>query len=221
MGEYFDWVNIRKKEFITPSDFDYGSKFHESRHKDSDVLHALYELLSDRWKGDPLVFLGDDINIQEDTSVPLLQELQRQTGGTDHIDFIYENYRNVSCLFKKAETEVRENIIGFIEDVQRVSGFRNPNEYGIDIRNPFAGLFSLHGKLFRYVINHTKKVYYSLNETRILYPDGEICDYVDPLPLLLGYGRSTQPGIWLGDIVGVSDEISNDYSLIAEIRLDG
>lgn len=35
MGEYYNWVNVDKKEYISPSDFGYGSKFHESLHKDS------------------------------------------------------------------------------------------------------------------------------------------------------------------------------------------
>ena len=29
MGEYYNWVNIDKKEYITPRDFDYGNKFWE------------------------------------------------------------------------------------------------------------------------------------------------------------------------------------------------
>ncbi len=35
MGEYYNWVNVDKKEYICPADFDYGNKFHESMHKDS------------------------------------------------------------------------------------------------------------------------------------------------------------------------------------------
>ena len=30
MGEYYDWVNIDKREYISPSDFDLGNKIHES-----------------------------------------------------------------------------------------------------------------------------------------------------------------------------------------------
>ena len=35
---YYHWVNIDKKEYITPRDFDYGNKFHESMNKDSAPL---------------------------------------------------------------------------------------------------------------------------------------------------------------------------------------
>lgn len=40
MGEYYNWINVDKKEYICPGDFDYGNKFHESMHKDSIPLHA-------------------------------------------------------------------------------------------------------------------------------------------------------------------------------------
>ena len=60
MGEYFDWVNVNKREYISPGDFDYDNRFHGSLHKNNPVLRALYELLSGRWKGDPVVFLGDE-----------------------------------------------------------------------------------------------------------------------------------------------------------------
>lgn len=26
MGEYYNWVNVDKKEYICPADFDYGNK---------------------------------------------------------------------------------------------------------------------------------------------------------------------------------------------------
>ena len=44
MGEYYNWINVDKKEYICPGDFDYGNKFHESMHKDSIPLHALHIL---------------------------------------------------------------------------------------------------------------------------------------------------------------------------------
>ena len=66
MGEYFDWVNVDKKEFICPGDFDYGNKFHETVHKDSDPLLVLHTLLNERWAGDHVLFLGDECNVPED-----------------------------------------------------------------------------------------------------------------------------------------------------------
>lgn len=52
MGEYYKWVNIDKKEYISPRDFDYGNKFWESMNKDSAPLHALHVLLANEWRGD-------------------------------------------------------------------------------------------------------------------------------------------------------------------------
>lgn len=220
MGEYFEWVNVNKREYISPGDFDYGNKFHESLHKNNPVLRALYELLSGRWKGDPVVFLGDEANIPKDTPYGLLHDLLGQAGTEHYYDFICENYRNVSCLFRDAEKEVREEIGNYIYEIKSRGAFLYANEYGVDIRRPFVGLFSLKGRTFPYILNHTKGVYYSLSETPILYQDGVVCDYADPLPILLGYGRSAEPGLWLGDVVGVSDEISSNYTPVKEIYLD-
>lgn len=87
MGEYYNWINVDKKVYICPGDFDYGNKFHESMHKDS---------------------------------IPL----------------------------------------------------------------------------------HTKN------------------DFLDPLPILMGYGRVTEPGEWLGDIIDVSDSRPERYSLIEKLYVD-
>lgn len=220
MGEYFNWVNINKREYLCPGDFECGNKFHESLHKDNPVLRALYELLSGRWKGDPVIFLGDEAVILEDTPYGLLHDLLEQAGTEHYYDFICENYRNVSCLFRDAEKEVRLGISNYIYDIKDRGAFEYANAYGIDIRKPFAGLFYLKGRTFSYNINHTKGMYYSLSETPVLYQDGAVCDYADPLPILLGYGRSVQPGLWLGDVVGVSDEVSSAYIPIKEIYLD-
>lgn len=46
MGEYFDWVNVDKREYICSNDFDCGNKFHETMLKDSVLLftHIRYQL---------------------------------------------------------------------------------------------------------------------------------------------------------------------------------
>ena len=61
MGEYYKWVNIDRKEYLYPNDFGYGNKFHESMHKDSDPLHDLHTLLADEWRGDCMLWFGDEI----------------------------------------------------------------------------------------------------------------------------------------------------------------
>lgn len=56
MGEYYSWINVDKKEYICPSDFDLGSKLYESLLVWNHCLGALYNLLSSDWKGDFIIF---------------------------------------------------------------------------------------------------------------------------------------------------------------------
>ncbi len=37
--------------------------------------------------------------------------------------------------------------------------------------NPYEGLFLMNSRRFQYTVNHTKKIYYSLDETTILFQD--------------------------------------------------
>lgn len=220
MGEYFSWVNIDKKEYLLPSDFNCGSKSHESLHNNNPFLCALSEILSTQWRGDRVVFIGDEGNILPCTPYPILQELKSQATPEHYFDYICENYRNVSCQFKAAEEYVRESITDYLVDLRNGQPCACVNEYGIDINNPFAGFFQRTGMQFRYTVNHTKKVYYSHDTTKILYKDGSVCDYVDPLPMLMAYGRSVEPGAWLGDIIGVSNIIPKEYTFLQTIQLN-
>ena len=119
MGEYYDWVNIDKKEYICPNDFDLGNKLHESAAAGNPLLGALYNLLSTDWKGDAIVFLGDQTNITDKDTNPVLRRLsaERQAWGEPgyDADYVTEVYRCISGLFKAAEEEVRHEIEGMIE----------------------------------------------------------------------------------------------------------
>lgn len=229
MAEYYCWVNVDKKEYLVPADFDYGNKFRESIHKDSIPLHALHTLLNKEWMGDHVVWLGDESFISDQSINITLQKLLQQSlefgetgctfGDPGYVDdMVIETYRNVSCLFQEAEEEVRQEIYYDLEDLKTFGEFHN--QYGIDPDKPFEGLFSKRGKRYEYVLNHTKKIYYSLNETVILFQDHTVNNFSDPLPILMGYGRVTEPGEWLGDIIGVSDQRPEGYSLLREIYLD-
>ena len=219
MGEYFNWVNVDKKEYLCPADFDLGNKSRESSCKNNSLLLALYTLLSERWHGDRIVFLGDEVDILPKSPYVILNILQQQVGVGDCYDYICENYRNVSCLFAETESFVREHIANWLED--RKNGICNlSNEYGVDIHDPYTDLFFLRGKPFRYIVNHTRKKYYSLSETQILYQNGDLCDWLDPLPLLMRCGRSVNNGLWLDDMISVSDEPICGYTFASEIYLD-
>ena len=219
MGEYFNWVNVNKKEYLCPADFDLGSKSRESSHKDNPLLQALYALLSTRWKGDQIIFLGDEAKLPFETPCSVLNILNKQAEPGDYFDYICVNYRNASGLFKEAEEQVREAIADWLIDRQS-DRFDYHNEYGIDLQDPYAGLFILYGKSFSYIVNHSKRVYYSPEKTRISYSDGVRCGWLDPLPILMGYGRSVNTGLWLGDVIGVSNEVVPDYNFLPEMTLD-
>ena len=61
---------------------------------------------------------------------------------------------------------------------------------------------------------------YSLDFTKILHLDRSEDSNADPLPLLMGYGKSASLGSWLGDRIGVADEVEGTYTPIEEIMLD-
>ncbi len=223
MGEYYDWINVDRKEFICPSDFGYGSKRRESLCRKNDFLNALRELLSTEWKGGHVLFMGDETKVSaesENEAIKLLYGHTVQCGyAGDAASTICESYKNISGLFKTAKSEVCEEIELYLESLKSGENYL-PNQYGIDVTDPFKGLFQRSGRDFPYTINHTKRVFYSFKETKILHLDGRENDFVDPLPLLMAYGRTTGTGIWAGDIVGVSSEKPKGYELLKEIHLD-
>lgn len=223
MGEYYDWVNVDRKEYICPNDFDFGNKRLESTGRGNVFLCALRELLSKEWAGDHVIFLGDEVLVPADSDNETLKTLYGHTvqAGDPGVAFTaqIETYINVSGLFKASEAEVRPEIEFYLEVLKNNKPMAH-NEYGVDASDPFAGLFLRTGKDFRYTINHTKRVCYSFTETKILCPDHAQNDFVDPLPILMAYGCVSETGIWVGDIIGVGDKIPDGYVLLKEIVLD-
>ena len=224
MGQYYCWVNVDKKEYLCPDDFDLGNKLHESMSADNALLRALWELLSAEWKGDRLIFLGDECHALDEVSNEVLDILvkhQRESGISGCLfDNVYETYRNVNCLFKKAEVSVRDEIAFYLNDLKSENPI-SPNVYGIDISDPYRGLFLRNGRSFKYIINRTKKICYSHEDTKILLNDNSELDHADPLPILMAYGgRRCNIGEWLGDIIDVSDTLPEDCELLKEIQFD-
>ena len=224
MGEYYSWVNVDRKEYISPCDFDFGNKSHESMHRKAKFLRALRELLSEEWKGCHIFWMGDEKLIPKDTENETLKNLYKHSADFGYpengFDTMCESYRNVSCFFRDAEKFVREEIGYYVEDVKSGTFDMPYNEYGIDVDNPFKDLFLREGRDFRFTINHSKKVCYSFDKTRILYQNGDEAICSDPLPILMGYGRVLETGPWVGDIIGVSDEMPEGYELLERIMLD-
>ncbi len=218
MGQYYDWVNVDKQEYICPTNFDLGNKLWESCHAWNPLLRALYELLDSDWKGDHIVFLGDYSEIPydtENTTLKIMLDQYKDNGGEREpfytYDFQLEYYRDISCLFKASEKEVRNEIKWMVEeDDWEFDCFR------LDKNDPFKGLFEREGKSFEYTINDTKKEYFDINKTELLGTKPH-----NPLHLLMCYDSGGEPGDWLGDFIRVSNERPDgEYIDISEKRFD-
>lgn len=94
------------------------------------------------------------------------------------------------------------------------------NEYGIDVEHPFEGLFQKIGRNYQFIINHTKKIYYSHEDILVIINNDKIVDDFDPLPTLMGFGRQLTLGEWAGDVVGVSDNPPEGYTLLDKIHME-
>lgn len=119
MGEYYDWVNVDKREYLSPSDFGFGSKLHESMQRKSEFLSALYLLLATDWKVNRVIFLGDegDMPFPQDLEIfrILNNQVQQHQEKSHYYDMIIETYWNVSALFKASEVELRPEFESCIE----------------------------------------------------------------------------------------------------------
>ena len=224
MSESYSWVNVDKKEYMVPSDFDSGTRRTESCSRSNELLRALYSLLSDRWKGCHIFWMGDERSLPEKIDSELFSVIKVHCDeigyGDDMFDTVCDTYRNVSAMFKTSQVEnIKEEIGYYIEELEEGST-DSVNEYGINPLAPYDGLFLRDGCDFRFVINATKRVAYSLESTKIMHKDGDELDFVDPLPLLLGYGRYYDPGEWIGDIIEVADELPDSVTLLECIFLD-
>ena len=127
-------------------------------------------------------------------------------------------YKNISFLYKAAEEIIRQEIDDYVISV--IEGIPLHNEYGIDVTKPFQESFSRTGQSFRYIINHTKRLYYSFSSTKIYDRNGIRKYKVDPLPIFMECGKRCGIGIWAGDIVGGADEAPCGYEFLSDIYLD-
>lgn len=223
MGEYYYWVNADKREYFFPGDFDYDVHRTTSSQRGNTVLNALKELLATDWKGESVVFLGDEASIPANSGNAILEKMYEQSVQFGHpgngYDTFMETYINISGWFSASEPDVREHIENYIADIND-GYFDYVNEYGIDILDPYKGLFQRSGRDYNYTINHTKKVYYTFPYTRIFNKSNYELEWADPLPILMHFGRHDSRGLWLGDIIDASDVKPEGYELLKEIRID-
>ena len=206
MGEYFNWVNVDKREYLCPGDFDLGNKLYESAGANNALLQALCALLTDDWRGDRLIWLGDYAEIPADTENAALKCLASQhaawleaEGVSEPVDtFIMCAYRNVSALFREAEKKVRPKITWMIEH-----GDFSGDEFKVNPADPFRGLFVRSVKHCRYVVNRGRGEFLDQEHDRSEAgcAGRRRSSY---LPILFAYGETVDEpyaGLWIGDRV--------------------
>lgn len=238
MGEYYRWVNVDRKEYICPADFSMGNKLLESSAPHNAFLCAFRELLGNEWRDSHIIFLGDSQELTKDDSNETLSILYRHSEESGFkgigIDTVFETYDNISGWFSSAKKDVRREIEYYLKDLD--SGEKNAfNEYSVDPADPYKDLFFRQGKDYRYTVNHTRKIYYSPDDIRIILdrpvsvydpktgkiskPKRWLKPKIDPIPYLMRHGYYGI-GDWVGDIIGVSDEIPEGYKPIERLRID-
>ena len=221
MGEYYDWVNVDRREYICPSDFGMGNKLFESSSPHTSFLCALRELLANEWKGSHIIFLGDSMELTRNVDNETLSRLYQHSVESGYegigIDTVVETYSNISGMFSASEKEVRHEVELYLKELEigEADAF---NEYSVDPDDPFKGLFVRKGQDFRYTINYTKKVYYSPDEIRMIQEEPDDIR-IDPISYLMRHGYDGV-GDWVGDIIGVSDEIPEGFTLITELTIE-
>ena len=152
LDEFYNWVNVDRKEYICPYDFDCGYKSHQSIARGNACLCALRELLAGEWAGSHVLFLGDELFIPADSrneTLKMLYDHTVQAGYPGNVFMTVDGmYKNISGLFRAAEALVRPQIDDYLDDLRN----RVPtadNEYGVDPSDPCKGLFLRSGKSYR------------------------------------------------------------------------
>lgn len=99
MGQYFVYVNLDKKEIVSPGEIDdNGLKEMEHSYLSNSCVEAVVKLLATRWKGDRVIHLGDyaDSLENEERFKPVFKEfieafnLQKDENGDYHYNSILE-----------------------------------------------------------------------------------------------------------------------------------
>ena len=216
MGEYYDFVNLDKKEYLSPSPFGSGNKLFECTHVDDEFINCAYTLMNNEWKNDTVLFLGDESNLNSNGNCIIQKIIDKY--GKNPIDDVWEEGVNISRLFKVVEKEMTgPNAIYYSEnkllEVNYINKVYKIKEYSREF------IF------FRYVINHTKGQYIDRNK---LGDCGRIY-YLDPFPMLIGVGRHSEydypnfrksyMGMWIGDDIELTNNPDfKDYEDISHIE---
>lgn len=209
MGEYYQWFNVDKCEWLDAEPFDTGAKIVSNIDVGNEYTDAVCTLLNGDWRGDRLVYLGDYRHLDGEAN-PALAKLEADCGHREY------------CAYDEAE-DIYADVAG------RFAVARGKTHYDADSdwprQIPFEGPMDQGIIHFRYVINDTKKQFYDRSRTPVNYlvarRDGMLVGGItrlDFLPVFLGAGKQgwgeayltdgldgeNPDGMWLGDEVRVS-----------------
>ena len=207
MSEDFAWVNTDKHERIEAGILTFSYGFPYACWVGNPDIDAVCTLLQSRWKGDTVIYAGDSTTDSwPDQSPEAMAYRANPKGSPVFLDYAECAYEDITGFFPQASLNPR---IDF--------GVDPPQEI------PYTGPFNVKIECFRYVINHTKRLYYDRKATPVVkvtphkpLEDTEILRF-DPFPALfskgnrlgLFYSRDEELLLqsWIGDDVEPSHEV--------------
>ncbi len=181
MGQYFNVVNLTKKELISPYDFDNGAKIMEHSWIGNEYVGVVLELLKPEksWYKNKIVWSSDYMDEEE-----FLSE-QCEFGETPPKDLVFSHY------YYKGEAY--HTLFSFA------------NQYFTKIKPAKKKRYSY--KTYKYLLNHDTKQYVNLdtlpakkhtenyNGTKKVYKFS-----VNPLPLLTAAGHGRGGGCYYSEV---------------------
>lgn len=201
MGQAFMAVNFDKKEKLNPHDYDNGYKLMEFSYQGNNFVGALEELMSNDWKGDRVLVIGDYINE------------------------VYNNRYNSTEARIEPYSEMLEKLaeeFGIKDACQEVGLARE--QYAYDLYDyaddNFKGINLDVERIvlpYRYVYNLETETYYDLKDQPVQWSGydkktGEIYGTkIHPLPLALCCGNGSG-----GSYFGINENRVGEWALTSQ-----
>lgn len=192
VGQYFRWANPVRREWIDCGPFDrYGFLASLSDRCGNRYTDAVCTLMEGRWRGDPVVYLGNCCDLRADD--PRAAMLEALFGECPY-DTVMDGFEDVSGLFACARG--LSHHVYFDDESRSV---------------PYEGPFDLEVAHRRYVMEDGRREFVNreLAPVYAIYDcSGYSWDRWDPVPWLLYPSDLDDPweGRWVAGRVRVSDE---------------
>ncbi len=213
MGQYFNWVNFDKREYIDTAPWPNGQKLVECTYLGCEETDAALTMLAGEWAGDLVAFMGDYCHFENETH-PGRREVELRLGGMIFDDFLFDTCTDICGRF---------DYVGNHPEARRY--VEHGDDYSME---PYEGPFDIAIHSYRYIVNVSKREFVDRFRTAVRYIDGSTGRIVryDPFPQLmcsetngLEYPDEIN-GLWFGDIVRPTDEhpgsgyraVAQDYS---------